>query len=75
MGDENNMDGSIANGVGAAIISMIIIVILIVSGIWLGIGYFVGNGKYDKGYLQGQLDCQKGVNKVYIKRDSTYQLK
>ena len=69
------MDGTVAHGLGAAIISTIVIAILIVSGIFLGVGYFVGKSKYDKGYLQGQLDCQKGVNNVVIKRDSTYKLK
>ncbi len=74
MGDDN-MDGSIANGMGAAIVGVIIAAILIVSGIWFGVAYFIGNSKYDKGYLQGQLDCQKGVNNIVIERDSTYKLK
>lgn len=69
------MDGSIANGLGAAILSMIITAILIVSAIWLGIGYFVGNHKYDKGYLQGQLDYQKGIIKIKIDTTTTYRLK
>lgn len=69
------MDGSIAYALGAVIITRVIVVILIVSGVWLGVGYFFGNSKYAKGYLQGQLDCQKGINKVVIKRDSIYQLK
>lgn len=60
------MDGSIANGMGAAIISLIIIAILIVSGMWLGIGYFVGNSKYNKGYLQGQLDYRNGIIKIKL---------
>lgn len=65
------MDGSIANGMGAAIISMVIIAILVVSGIWIGVGYFVGNSKYDKGYLQGQLDYQKGIIKIKIDTTTT----
>lgn len=69
------MDGSIANGLGAAIISMIIVAILVVSGIWLSIGYFVGNSKYDKGYLKGQLDYQKGIIKIKIDTTTTYRLK
>jgi hypothetical protein len=69
------MDGSIANGMGAAIILMIITAILIVSGIWLSVGYFVGNKKYDKGYLQGQLDYQKGIIKIKIDTTTTYRLK
>jgi hypothetical protein len=69
------MDGRIAHGLGAAIISMIIIAILVVSGIWLTVGYFVGNSKYDKGYLQGQLDYQKGVIKIKIDTTTTYRLK
>lgn len=69
------MDGSIATKMGAAIISVIVVAILIVSGIWLGIGYFVGNRKYDKGYLQGQLDYQKGIIKIKIDTTTTYRLK
>lgn len=69
------MDGSVANGMGAAIISLIITAILIVSGIWLGVRYFVGNNKYDKGYLQGQLDYQKGIIKIKIDTTTTYRLK
>ena len=69
------MDGSVANGMGAAIISLIIIAILVVSGIWLGVGYFVINSKYDKGYLQGQLDYQKGIIKIKIDTTTTYRLK
>ena len=69
------MDGSIANGMGAAIVGVIIAAILIVSGIWLGVAYFVGNSKYDKGYLQGQLDYQKGIVKIKIDTTTTYHLK
>jgi hypothetical protein len=69
------MDGSIANGMGAAIVSLIITAILIVSSIWLGVAYFVGNSKYDKGYLQGQLDYQKGIVKIKIDTTTTYHLK
>lgn len=69
------MDGSVANGMGAAIIGMVITAILIVSAIWLGIGYFVGNSKYDKGYLQGQLDYRKGIIKIKVDTTTTYRLK
>jgi uncharacterized membrane protein YdbT with pleckstrin-like domain len=69
------MDGSVANGMVAAIISMIIIAILIVSGMWLGVGYFVGNSKYDKGYLQGQLDYRKGIIKIKTDTITTNRLK
>lgn len=69
------MDGSVARGLGAAIIGMIFIAILIVSGIWLTVGYFVGNSKYDKGYLQGQLDYQKGIIKIKVDTTTTYRLK
>lgn len=74
MGDKY-MDGTIAKGLGAAIIGMIIIAILVVSGIWFGISYFVGNSKYDKGYLQGQLDYQKAIIKIKIDTTTTYRLK
>ena len=60
---------------GAAIVSLIITAILIVSSIWLGVAYFVGNSKYDKGYLQGQLDYQKGIVKIKIDTTTTYHLK
>jgi len=69
------MDGSVANGMGAAIVGVIITAILIVSGIWFGVAYFVGNSKYDKGYLQGQLDYQKGIVKIKIDTTTTYRLK
>lgn len=69
------MDGTIARGLGTAIISFIITAVVLVSILWITVGYFVGKSKYKTGYLQGQLDCQKGINNVEIKRDSTYQLK
>jgi hypothetical protein len=69
------MDGTIARGLGAAILLVIIVAILIVSGIWLSVGYFVGKSKYRHGYLQGQLDCQKGINNIKIQTDTTYKLK
>jgi hypothetical protein len=69
------MDGSVANGMGAAIVSVIIVAILIVSGIFLGVGYFVTKSKYNKGYLQGQLDYQKGIIKIKIDTTTTYRLK
>lgn len=69
------MDGTIARGLGAAIISMILIAILVVSGIWIMVAYFVGSSKYDKGYLQGQLDYQKGIIKIKIDTTTTYRLK
>jgi hypothetical protein len=69
------MDGSIASGLGAAIVSVIIVAILIVSGLWFGIGYFVFKSKYDKGYLQGQLDYRKGIIKIKADTTTTYHLK
>jgi hypothetical protein len=69
------MDGTIARGLGAAILLVIIVAILIVSGIWLSVDYFVGKSKYRHGYLQGQLDCQKGINNIKIQTDTTYKLK
>lgn len=69
------MDGRIAYGLGAAIISMIVIVVVVVSIIWITVGYFVGNSKYDKGYLQGQLDYQKGIVKIKIDTTTHYHLK
>ncbi len=53
------MDSSVAGILGAVIISRILIAILIVSGVWLGVGYFVANSKYDKGYLQGQENTRR----------------
>lgn len=69
------MDGSIASGMGAAIVSVIIVAILITAGIFLGVGYFVGKAKYNKGYLRGQLDYQKGIIKIKIDTTTTYHLK
>lgn len=69
------MDGAVARGLGAAIISIILIAILVVSGIWITVAYFVGSRKYDKGYLQGQLDYQKGIIKIKIDTTTTYRLK
>jgi hypothetical protein len=69
------MDGTIARGLGAAIISFIIIAIVIVSALWMTAGYFVGKSKYRHGYLQGQLDCQKGINNIKVQTDTTYKLK
>lgn len=69
------MDGSVASGMGAAIVSLIIIAVLITAGIFLGLGYFAGKAKYNKGYLQGQLDYQKGIIKIKIDTTTTYRLK
>lgn len=69
------MDGSFASGIGAAIVSVIITAVLLVSGLWFGVGYFVGKAKYDKGYLQGQLDYKKGIIKIKIDTTTSYHLK
>jgi len=69
------MDSSVAGILGAVTISRVLIAILIVSGLWLGVGYFFANSKYDKGYLQGQLDYQKGIIKIKIDTTTTFHLK
>lgn len=69
------MDGNIASGLGSAIVAIVIVAVLIISGLWLGIGYFVSNSKYDEGYLQGQLDYSKGIIKIKTDTTTTYRLK
>lgn len=69
------MDGNVASGLGSAIVFIVIMAVILISGLWLGIGYFVSNSKYNKGYLQGQLDYQKGIIKIKVDTTTTYRLK